>query len=181
MWWIIRACPLGDRVVSASMITWSEFAEDAPRIAEVFVRRHTATGNLCMLATLRSDGYPRISPLEPRIFEDQLVMVGMPNTTKFADLERDARFCLHTATVDAYVSDGDAKLWGQARNLQDEELHQRFAADLFDQTGMDLRGQRFDPFYVADLTGASSVAIEDGQLTITIWKPGEGEGVVRKS
>lgn len=163
------------------MITWSEFAEDAPRIAEVFVRRHTATGNLCMLATLRSDGYPRISPMEPRIFEGQLLMVGMPGTTKFRDLGRDPRFCLHTATVDTSVSDGDAKLWGQARNLQDDDLHQRFATDLFDQTGMDLRGQRFDPFYVADLTGASSVAIENDQLTITIWKPGEGERVVRKS
>ena len=33
-----------------------------------------------MLATLRSDGFPRISPIEPRIFEDQEWIVGMPNT-----------------------------------------------------------------------------------------------------
>jgi hypothetical protein len=163
------------------MVTWSEFAEDAPRIAAVFASRHTATGNLCLLATLRSDGYPRISPIEPRIFEGQLLIIGMPNTTKFRDLGRDPRFCLHTATVDAYVSDGDAKLWGKATNLQDEDLHQRFATDLLEKTGMDLQGQVFDPFYVADLTGASSVAIEDGQLAITIWKPGEGERVVRKT
>jgi hypothetical protein len=163
------------------MATWNEFADDAPRISDVFVRRHTATGNLCLLATLRSDGYPRISPIEPRIFEGQLVIVGMPNTTKFRDLGRDPRFCLHTATVDPYVGDGDAKLWGDARNLQDEDLHQRFASNLFEETGMDLRGQAFDPFYVADVTGASSVAIEDGQLAITIWRPGEGERVVRKT
>jgi hypothetical protein len=163
------------------MATWNEFADDAPRISDVFVRRHTATGNLCLLATLRSDGYPRISPIEPRIFEGQLVIVGMPNTTKFRDLGRDPRFCLHTATVDPYVGDGDAKLWGDARNLQDEDLHQRFATNLFEETGMDLRGQAFDPFYVADVTGASSVAIEDGQLAITIWRPGEGERVVRKT
>jgi hypothetical protein len=163
------------------MVTWNEFADDAPRIADVFVRRHTATGNLCLLATLRSDGYPRISPIEPRIFEGKLVIVGMPNTTKFRDLGRDPRFCLHTATVDPHVSDGDAKLWGDARNLQDDDLHQRFATDLFQETGMDLQGQAFDPFYVADLTGASSVAIEDGQLAITIWRPGEGERVVQKT
>jgi len=110
-----------------------------------------------------------------------LLIVGMPNATKFRDLGRDPRFCLHTATVDPYVSDGDAKLWGDARNLQDDDLHQRFATDLFEKTGMNLRGQKFDPFYVADLTGASSVAIEDGQLAITIWRPGEGERVVRKT
>lgn len=163
------------------MVTWNEFADQAPRIAGVFVRRRAATGNLCLLGTLRSDGYPRISPMEPRIVEDQLVLVGMPNTTKFRDLGRDPRFCLHTATVDPYVSDGDAKLWGDARNLQNSDLHQRFATDLFDETGMDLRGREFDPFYVADLTGASSLAIDDGQLAITVWRPGEGERVVRKA
>ena len=118
------------------MVAWTEFVEEAPRIAEIFVRRHTATDNLCMLATLRSDGSPRISPMEPILFEGQLVLVGMPNTTKFFDLGRDPRFCLHTATVDTQVSDGDAKLWGIATNVQDKGLHARFADDLFDRTGM---------------------------------------------
>jgi hypothetical protein len=163
------------------MVAWQEFAAEAPRIAEVFVRRHRATGNLCLLATLRSDGYPRISPIEPRIFAGRLVLVGMPNTTKFQDLGRDGRFCLHTATVDPYVGDGDVKLWGDAVNLQDKGLHQRFADDLFAESGFDLRGQEFDPFFVGDLIGASSIETADGQLAITIWKPGEGERVVRKT
>lgn len=119
--------------------------------------------------------------MEPRIFGDQLVLVGMPDSTKFRDLGRDPRFCLHTATVDPYVSDGDAKMWGDARNLQDADVHQRFATELFEATGMDLRGQVFDPFHVADLTSAASVTIEDGQLAITIWRPGEDERVVRKT
>jgi Pyridoxamine 5'-phosphate oxidase len=165
----------------SSMVTWRQFAEEAPRVVEVFMRRHAATGNLCLLATLRSDGHPRISPVEPRIFEDRLVIVGMPNTAKFRDLERDPRFSLHTATVDPHVGDGDAKLWGAVENVQDDGLHQRFAEDLFDQTGLDLRGQPFDPFFVADLAGASSVSFEDGRLSIAIWKPGRGVRVVRKS
>jgi hypothetical protein len=159
------------------MVSWSGFAEAAPRIAEVFVRRHTATSNLCMLATLRSDGYPRISPMEPRILEDELVLVGMPGTTKFRDLARDPRFCLHTATVDSYVSDGDAKLWGEVRDLQDADLHERFAAHLFESAGIDLRGEVFAPFYVADITSASSLALEQGRLQVTVWKPGEGERI----
>jgi hypothetical protein len=163
------------------MVTWQQFVSEAPRIAEVFTRRHGATGNLCLLATLRSDGFPRISPMEPGVFEGRLLLVGMPGTTKFRDLGRDPRFCLHTATVDPYVGDGDAKLWGRAVNEQDPALHERFATNLFETSGMDLRGQAFDPFYVADLTGASSVTFEDGQLTITIWRPGQGERLVRKS
>jgi hypothetical protein len=163
------------------MVSWREFRDEAPSIAEIFARRHAATGKLCLLATLRSDGYPRISPIEPRVFEDQLVLVGMPGTTKFRDLSRDPRFNLHTATVDAYVSDGDVKLWGLARNVQDLGLHARFAEDLFTESGMDLRGQVFDPFFVADLTGGSSIEAAGNELVITIWRPGEGERTVRKA
>jgi hypothetical protein len=157
------------------MVEWEQFAREAPRIAEVFLRRHAATKNLCLLATLRTDGSPRISPMEPGIFEGRLVLVGMPNTSKFRDLERDPRFELHTATVDPDVGDGDAKIWGEARNIQDAELHARFAQHLFDESGMDLREQTFDPFFVGDLAGASAVEFRDGQLTITTWRPGHGE------
>lgn len=157
------------------MVDWDKFAGEAPQIAEVFLRRHSKTGNLCLLATLRPDGSPRISPMEPGIFEGLLVLLGMPNTSKFRDLERDPRFELHTATVDPYVGDGDAKVWGDARNVQDTDLHGRFAQHLFDESGMDLRGQKFDPFFVGDLVGASSVGFINGQLTITTWRPGQGE------
>ena len=163
-----------------AMATWTEFVGGAPRIAGIFSRRHAATGNLCLLATLRSDGYPRISPLEPMMFEGELWIGGMPDTRKFDDLARDPRFSLHTATADPQVSEGDAKVWGVVRNVQDPELHQRYANWLFEETGFDLRGEKFPVFYAADLAGASSVEVGGGHLDITIWKPGEPERVVRK-
>ncbi|MFI1913692.1 pyridoxamine 5'-phosphate oxidase family protein [Nocardia sp. NPDC020380] len=162
------------------MTSWTEFTAAAPRISEVFVRRHAATGNLCMLATLRSDGFPRISPLEPRLFEGELWLVGMPGTTKFQDLQRDPRFCLHTATTDTHVGDGDAKLFGVVHDVPDEALHQRWAESLYAESGFDLRGQKFDTFFAADITGASAVEVIGEHLDITIWKPGEPERVVRK-
>jgi hypothetical protein len=162
------------------MTSWRELTEAAPRISAVFSRRHAATGQLCLLATLRSDGYPRISPLEPRVFEDQLWLVGMPGTTKFRDLARDPRFCLHTATVDPQVTEGDAKLWGVVRDVPDPDLHRRWAEDLYQDTGFDLRGETFGPFYAADLTGASAVQVGDGHMDVVIWKPGEPEHTIRK-
>lgn len=162
------------------MTSWQGFTASAPTIAAIFTRRLRATGSLCMLATLRSDGFPRISPLEPRVFEDQLWLAGMPNTRKFDDLRRDPRLCLHTATVDTEVKDGDAKLWGVARDVGDRALHQRFATSLFEETGFDLRGQEFDHLFAVDLTGASAVVVGDGHLDVTVWKPGAPERVVRK-
>lgn len=162
------------------MTNWTDFAAAAPRVSETFVRRHTATHNLCMLGTLRADGSPRISPVEPRFFEGELWIVGMPNTTKFDDLARDARFCLHTATVDTTVSEGDAKLWGVVVDVDDPALQQRFAQDVFDDIGLDIRGEPFDHFFRADLTSASSVQVADDHMDVTIWKAGEAERVVRK-
>ncbi|MEV0772554.1 pyridoxamine 5'-phosphate oxidase family protein [Nocardia salmonicida] len=162
------------------MTTWRQFTEEAPSVAALFLRRHQATGKLCMLATLRADGSPRISPIEPVIFEGMLVLAGMPNTRKFDDLARDPRFCLHTATVDTRVADGDAKLFGTVTDLQDETVHARFAQKLFDDSGFDIRGEKFDHFYIADLTGASTVEVIDDRLDITVWKPGAGETVVHK-
>lgn len=163
------------------MTSWSEFAAAAPRTSEIFARRHAATGNLCMLATIRADGSPRISPMEPRMFEGELWLIGMPGTTKFRDLTRDPRFCLHTATVDTQVSEGDAKLWGAAENVRDKGVHQRFAEALFEETGFDLRGQEFDQFLRGNITSASAVELVDNQLQITVWKPGEPERTVHKS
>lgn len=162
------------------MTTWDEFTRAAPRISAVFARRHAATGNLCLLGTLRSDGWPRISPVEPRVFEGRLWVVGMPGTTKFRDLARDPRYTLHTATVDTQVGDGDAKVWGRVRDVRDPALHQRFAEDLYAESGFDLRGQEFDQFLAADLEGASSVEIVDGHMEVTIWRSGRAERVVRK-
>jgi hypothetical protein len=162
------------------MTTWQEFAEAAPRIAEIFTRRHSATGNLCMLGTLRPDGFPRVSPMEPRFFEGELWIGGMPGTAKFRDLVRDPRFTLHTATVDTQVTDGDAKVWGFVEDVQDEALHQRYAEALFAETGFDLRGQKFGNFFAADVVGASAVEVGGGHLDVTVWRKGEPEHVIRK-
>ncbi|CAM2920434.1 pyridoxamine 5-phosphate oxidase [Mycobacterium intermedium] len=161
------------------MTNWTEFTAQAPRIAAIFLRRHRATGNLCLLATIRSDGFPRISPLEPLVFEDQLWLPGMPNTTKFADLGREPRFCLHTATADPKVTDGDAKLWGLAHDVTDLDLRRRFAENLYAETGFDLRNEEF-ALFSTKLTGASAVEVGDDHLDITVWNPGQPERVVRK-
>lgn len=162
------------------MATWEEFAVVAPRIASIFTRRQAATGNLCMLGTIRPDGFPRISPMEPSLFEGQLWIVGMPGTAKFRDLFRDPRYTLHTATADPEVKAGDAKLWGRVENVKDEALQRRWAEALLEETGFDVRDEEFDHFFKAGVIGAAAVEVSDGHLDITVWKEGRDEKVVRK-
>ncbi len=88
--------------------------EFAQRVRGLFdARRHKT------IATLRADGSPRISGIEAAFEDGELVFGSMPNARKGADLRRDPRFALHSATVDPVEGSeaqwpGEAKISGQA-------------------------------------------------------------------
>jgi hypothetical protein len=71
------------------------------------------------IATLRADGSPRISGIEVAFEDGELVFGSMSNARKGADLRRDPRFALHSATVDPVEGaeaqwPGEAKISGRA-------------------------------------------------------------------
>ena len=108
----------------------------------------------------------------------------MPGSTKVADLHRDPRFCLHTATADKDVADGDAKLWGRRRASPTTRAGlAAYAAAFKAATGHDLEAMPggFDLFWV-ELTGASSLVLGDDHehLRITSWTPGSPETVTKR-
>jgi Pyridoxamine 5'-phosphate oxidase len=164
------------------MIEWPQFRQEAPETAAVFERRLAATG-LALMATLRADGAPRISPLEPLLGDDRLWLGMMPGSTKTRDLARDPRLCLHSATADKDVADGDAKLWGRGVAADDDDTRARYADAFKAATGNDL-GELpggFSLFWV-DLTGGSSLVLGDDRqhLRITSWSPGEPERITKR-
>jgi hypothetical protein len=95
------------------MTTWQEFEQAAPefalRVRVLFdAHRHKT------IATLRSDGSPRISGIETVFEEGELTFGSMPNARKGADLRRDPRFALHSATVDP-IEGAEAQWPGEAK------------------------------------------------------------------
>jgi len=71
------------------------------------------------IATLRADGSPRISGIETTFEDGELTFGSMPQARKGADLRRDPRFALHSATVDPVEGEeaqwpGEAKIAGRA-------------------------------------------------------------------
>jgi Pyridoxamine 5'-phosphate oxidase len=164
------------------MIEWKQFVSEAPETAAVFERRLAATG-LGLIATLRKDGFPRVSPLEPLLGDDRLWLGMMPGSTKVRDLVRDPRLCLHSATADKDVADGDAKLWGRAVRADDDDTKGRYVAAFKAATGNDLGEMPggFSLFWL-DLTGGSSLVLGDDHqhLRITSWTPGEPERITKR-
>src|SRR3954447_26094731 len=96
--------------------SWNETEEAAPELAAAVRGRFEAHG-LGLLATLRRDGSPRISGIEPLFASGELWLGMMPASRKSADLLRDPRLALHSATVDKDVADGDAKIFGRAEAI----------------------------------------------------------------
>jgi hypothetical protein len=106
--------------------------EFAQRVQALFdAHRHKT------IATVRADGSPRISGIET-VFEDgELVFGSMASARKGADLRRDPRFALHSATVDPVEGSeaqwpGEAKISGRAvaGPLTADQDGDRFLADI---------------------------------------------------
>jgi hypothetical protein len=119
------------------MTAWQDVERAAPEFAQR-VRALFDAHRHKTIATLRADGSPRISGIET-VFEDgELVFGSMPNARKGADLRRDPRFALHSATVDPIEGaeaqwSGEAKISGRAiaaGPITDGPDGERFHADI---------------------------------------------------
>jgi hypothetical protein len=100
------------------MTTWREVEAAVPELAQRVQARFDAHKHKT-IATLRADGSPRISGIETTFADGELTFGSMPNARKGADLRRDPRFALHTATVDPVEGEeaqwpGEAKIAGRA-------------------------------------------------------------------
>ncbi len=78
-------------------MNWAEFAREAPELARLGEQRFRQSG-LVLVGTIRRDGAPRISPVEPLIADGQLYLGMMWQSRKALDLLRDPR-CLVQSTV----------------------------------------------------------------------------------
>ena len=140
------------------MSTWADVERDVPEFAAA-VRRVFDAGTNKTVATIRSDGSPRISGTE-LVFESGEVRLGMmPGSRKLSDVRRDPRVAIHSPTLEpppGSLGVGDAKLSGV---LVDTE------------TG----GQESDPgMFRLDVREVVLTTVEGDELVIRSWHPGTG-------
>jgi hypothetical protein len=159
---------------------WSEFAAASPRLAALGEERIERHG-LILLATLRRDGSPRISPVEPLIVDGELVLGMIWQSTKALDLLRDPRCHVHTIVTDRNGTEGEFKLWGRAGDLGPAD-RERYCVALHAKIGWRPK----EPFhaFAIDVASASFRRFggEGGKVHALIWHAGgeteESERVV---
>lgn len=152
------------------MSTWSDVLVAAPDLAKKVQARFDAHG-LALLATLRRDGYPRLSPIEA-LFTPETIWLGMMRDSRKAlDLLRDPRLSLHNATADKQVSEGDAKLVGDAVHVHKDAEITRARAIFAAHTGSPPPEGPMHLFTV-DVREISFLLPAGDHLDIESWKEG---------
>ncbi len=155
------------------MASWAAVVEAAPDLARRVQARFEANG-LGLVATLRRDGSPRISGIEPLFALDELWLGMMDGSRKAKDLLRDPRLALHNATEDKQVTNGDARISGRAVEITDEDSFDRFNRAFQGETGYSPP----PPYHLfrVDVTEVSLVRIGDppDHLVIESWSESAG-------
>ncbi|HUQ61277.1 pyridoxamine 5'-phosphate oxidase family protein [Lentzea sp.] len=155
------------------MATWAEFSAEQPEMA-AFVEGRFAADRHALIATLRKDGSPRISGVEPDFARGELWAGMMVGSLKSRDLQRDPRFALHCMSTTASVAEaGDAKISGTAEFFLDKDLYLK---DLFERTGWMPEGGELDLFRF-DVTEVVQITTGGDEMVVLSW--GEGRGIRR--
>src|SRR5881227_2304231 len=99
---------------------WEEFAAAAPELAALGEER-LRLRELCLVGTLRRNGWPRISPVEPDFVDGELMLGMMWRSPKALDLLRDPRCVVHSVVSRREGDEGDFKLYGRAAAVEQGE------------------------------------------------------------
>ncbi|HEY6310264.1 MAG TPA: pyridoxamine 5'-phosphate oxidase family protein [Streptosporangiaceae bacterium] len=151
------------------MASWQDLEQGAPRIARPG-RARLDQARVVLLGTLRRDGSPRISPVEPYFARGQLMFGAMAWSGKARDLLRDPRCVMHSPISAPDAGEAELKVYGLVA-LADDPLRQacrdawwlrepRAAAEVF----------------VLDVTEAVLIEwdLKRGRMATMHWTPGRG-------
>lgn len=144
------------------MTTWRDVENAEPAFARRVLLLFDAHRHKT-IATVRADGSPRISGIESAFEGGQLTFGSMPNARKGADLHRDPRCALHSATIDPV--DGSEALWPGEAKISGRAV----------VTGPAAAGPDGDRFHV-DIAEVVHTHLDDGATTLVVewWTPARG-------
>jgi len=157
-------------------VIWREFEDAVPDLAQLGRRRFEAT-RVALLGTLRKDGSPRISPIEPFLVLDQLLLWMLSHSHTALDLMVDPRCTLHSSVSDVNGSEGEFKIHGRAVLVTDATvLDGDYEAWWHEQDASEAR------VFSLDIASAAHLAwdITKGEMMVLRWNPSSGlEKLVR--
>ncbi|MFI2782177.1 pyridoxamine 5'-phosphate oxidase family protein [Streptomyces sp. ALB3] len=157
---------------SATPSPWQDFHAAEPAFADA-VRERFQQYKHHVLATLRTDGSPRVTGLEVEFRMDALWFGMMPNSRKALDLRRDPRFAVQANPgPDAEMADGDVRVSGRAVEVTDPAVRARFVEEVTPP----------EPFLLfrAELAEVVRTGLDGDDLVVQVWRPGHPLRTLRR-
>jgi Pyridoxamine 5'-phosphate oxidase len=150
---------------------WSEIEQYQPGLAALGSRRLVDPG-VVLVATIRRDGTPRLSPVEPFVLDGAFWLSMMWGSKKAADLQRDPRILVHSVITSRNGDEGEFKLRGTAREEHDLAVQRHYAQAVARSLGWDPQPGRFHLFEVEaeHLTYIRYDAADEYQH-VAMWPP----------
>jgi hypothetical protein len=148
-------------------MTWQAFAAGAPAMAAL-AKEQFAQSGMALIGTIRSDGSPRISCVEPCILDGALYLGMMWQSRKALDLLRDPRLVIHNAMCSNVGDERELSLRGRAQDIHDPDVRLRYA-EAVERTSWN--GTDFHLFAVA-IESAALVTYGNGEQSVELWPQG---------
>ena len=130
--------------------------------------RFDRTG-MVLLGSLRRNGFPRISPVEPLIAHGKLYLGMMWQSRKALDLMRDPRCTINSVVTDKNASEGEFKLFGRAVAVNDLAERGRYGEALLERLG--IKAEALDEYHLfaIDLATASYAEVRGEEWRREFW------------
>jgi len=140
-----------------------------------------------VLATVRADGSPRVSGIDPFVAVGQLWIGCMDHSRKGDDLARDPRMALHGIPWEsrkvkegvADPGDADVKLTGRAVPLTDPVLRAEVLAWFKEERGFDAPDD--GALFSIDIESLAITFVEADELVIDRWTASGGRTTTRRT
>ncbi len=166
-----RICAHAADMEGAVVVTWNEFAQAAPDLAAIGLERINRS-EVVLVGSLRKDGSPRISPVEPDIVDGELMAGMMWQSNKALDLLRDPRCLVHTTVHDRMDAMGEFKLRCRASEVQDPKKRDRYGEVIYAR--IDWRPEGQFHLFSFDIESAVHMQFGDERKHFTMWTPDGG-------
>jgi hypothetical protein len=147
---------------------WADFEADAPELA--------ATGKglllhpgVVLVGTLRANGMPRISVVEPCFLDENLLLGMMWQSRKALDLLRDPRIVVRNAICSVSGDEPEFSLRGHALSIADLGLRGRFIQAVAEHSKWE--EPRFHLFSVV-VDSTAYVKYSLGEQYVKVWPSG---------
>jgi hypothetical protein len=153
-------------------VRWDAFSTACPTIAELAEGRFRSD-EVVLLGSIRADGSPRVSPNEVDFVQGHLMLSMMWRSRKALDLLRDPRCAVHSVPITRMNPGGDVKLYGNAVDVQDQDLRSAFRDTM--RARIDWAPDEPDyHLFSIDVASAGFISFGKGNERALAWDPDRG-------